>query len=553
MLGNLFTSAQKASSAQETIQDLEWVDTLSGMTELESLMAVKDRVAAIDFLTAKNLKNKVDELLGLDQDSYQKVKRVTHNYLVKLRNDKSLKHDVYVVAYEYQRQLYTAYTQVFEVFQTQKKLRFSAEKVNLILARYLNAVFMMAKWRYFDDQSMIVGVWKNVHKVIKVVEELAIMNRNIFLYSFQIKETSIASILKRGLMVDTLRKGNYSQLEIELTDRVLKIWSTNPLIVNTYKENRYHFFMALENDRGPERLRVKEKFAECCYWKTTRLIDLMEAYLCAVDIQKPVREFGLDKVAPVSVVVKLFKKLRVDWCVEGYSRQRRSEERSAKNTLLSISYGLNTIHRRLMQIQDTQQLATISDGSFTFELKTTTQSIDEKVTDGISTTADSESRWMVDESKSGFAIDFGRKVPDWVETGMLVGYSETGYKKTFNIAEIRSVRKQANGVFRAGFKKISHNAAALKVSTIERTSISEPVEGYFLDDGHPQTSYSNSFPGLLIDNDAMRTPKLLLPREQFKRNSTYNINLEGDNHEVQVGKLLSKHHDWILFEAILGE
>lgn len=554
MLGNIFTKRQKSLNGSDTYQDLEWIDTLSGMTELESLIAVKDQVAQVDFLNPRGMKNKINLVLDLDQQAYGKAKKVIHNYLIKLKNNKSMKHDVYVVAYEYHRQLYMAYSQILDVVQAHKNLKFSAEKMTLLLARFLNAVFMMSKWRYFDDQPTTHGVWNNVHKIIRIAENLALMNKSLFLYDFQIKETSIAAILKRGFMVDTLRKGNYSQLEIELTDRVLKIWSTNPLLVNTYKENRYHFFIALEKDRGPERLRVKEKFAECCYWRTTRLIDLMEAYLCAVDMHKPVREFGLEKIAPVSVVVKLFKKLRVDWCAEGYSRQRRSEERNKRNTLLNISYGLDAIHGRLKKLH-VQQLkdSTEEDAGFTFELKVATHQINEAPTSEELRTKEAESRWMVDESKSGFAIDYGRKIPDWVEPGMLVGYSETGYKKGFNLAEIRSVRKQSDGTYRAGFKKISYNAAALSVWVVEKTTVTQPVEGFFLDDGQLKTNISNSFPGLLIDNDARHTLKLLVPRKKFKRQHLYNIEIDGDRHEVTVGKLISKHNNWVLFEALLGD
>ena len=85
---------------------------------------------------------------------------------------------------------------------------------------------------------------------------------HLFLYDFQSKETSVAAILKRGFMMDTLQKGNFSRLQIQLTDQILKIWSTNPVFVNKYKQERHHFFIALESDRGPERIRAIEKFAE---------------------------------------------------------------------------------------------------------------------------------------------------------------------------------------------------------------------------------------------------------------------------------------------------
>ncbi|HSR02174.1 MAG TPA: hypothetical protein VLM20_05210, partial [Methylophilaceae bacterium] len=381
---------------------------------------------------------------------------------------------------------------------------------------------------------------------------LSILNKNLFLYSFQIKETSIATLLKRGFMVDTLHKGNYTQLEIELTDRILKIWATNPLIVNTFKPNRYHFFIQLEDDKGPERLRVQERFSNCRYWKTTRLIDLMEAYLCAVDMQKPLREFGLNKIARPAVIVKLFKKLRIDWCIEGYSRQRRSEKRNQKNSLINVSHTMPVIHERLMRIQAKQQENDAYRDSFTFELKVATHWPKQKSSVNQNASAlGNENWWRVDESVSGFGVDFGTEPAAWATVGTIVGYTEMGYKKGFNIAEIKSVRKLRKGTYRAGFKKISHNVTAVVLTIVDKNTVEQPVDGYYIDDGQDHLQHSTPFPGFLIDNDANLQPKLLIARKQFKRGKLYNINIEGDNHLVTAGKVLNKQRDWILFEALV--
>lgn len=551
MLSGFLDTVQKVLK-QGSDNNLDWLDTLEGMTDLDALITTKEQLAKIDFFFPKNLKDKVNLVLDADEQSYQKVKRVTYNYLIKLKDDKFLKEDVHIVVYEYLRQLYASYSQILDAYKAQAKVKLSPEQINLLLARYLNAAFMMSKWRYFDDQPAPHGVWDNVHKIIKIAEELSFLNKNLFLYSFQIKETSIASLLKRGFMVDTLHKGNYTQMEIELTDRILKVWSTNPLIVNTFKPNRYHFFIQLEDDKGPERLRVQERFSNCRYWKTMRLIDLMEAYLCAVDMQKPLREFGLDKIARPAVIVKLFRKLRIDWCIEGYSRQRRSEKRDQKNSLINVSHTISVIHDRLMRIQAKQQQNDADKDSFTFELKVamhrpaqTSSAKQEESALG------NENWWMVDESKSGFAVDFGSEPAAWAEIGGIVGYTEMGYQKSFNIAEIKSIRKLKSGSYRAGFKKISHNVVAVQMTTVEKTAVNQPVEGYYLDDGQDPLHHSSAFPGFLIDNDANLEPKLLIPRKKFMRGKTYNINIEGDDHLVTAGKVINKQRDWIIFEALL--
>lgn len=548
MLNNVFAKLQKPLLSQDSIQDVELLDGLSEMTELESLIAIKDQIKQIDFVNLRGLEKKVDLVLALDGSIYRKGKSVAYNYLIKL-NDDNLKHDAYVVAYEYYKQLYTAYSHIFSALETQKKLKLKPGTINLVLARYLNATFMMLKWRYFDKQSAIVGVWDTVHKVIRTAEKLAVMNKHFFLYDFQVKETSIAAILERGFMLDTLQQGHYSQLEIELTDRVLKIWSANPIIANTYKANQYHFFISLEKDNSPERLGPRPPLTECCYWSTSRLVDLMESYLCAADMHKTVTEFGLDAVAPVSKVVKLFKKLRVDWSAERYSRHRRGEERNKKSALLKMHYGIEAIHEHLILLQD-KQLQMSKGDDFTFELQAAMHGGELPVLDDIATAPDTESRWMVDESSSGFAVDFGRRVPNWVDAGMLVCYSESGYQTTFNIAEIRSVRKLASGAYRAGFKKISRNTTAVHLSRVEVTSISTAGGGYALDDGLMKRRSKDVFSGLLIDHDVMGKPKLLVPLAQFERDSTFNVLSGKESLEVKAGNIVSKHNNWVLFEAL---
>lgn len=542
MFDKLRQSIQKTLKHEGSSQDRDWLDTLAGMTDLDALIVVKDQLSKVDFFYPEELKAKIELVIAVDESAYGKVKRVTHNYLTRLNKNKSLKSDTHIVMLEYQRQLYASYSQILDAYKAQNNVKLSPEEINFLLARYLNAAFMLLKWHYFEDQPAPFGIWDNVHKIIKIAEDLAVLNKNFFLYNFQIKETSLATILKRGFMVDTLDKGNYSQLEIELTDRVLKIWSTNPLIVNTFKPNRYHFFIQLEAGKGPERLRVEERFSNCRYWKTTRLVDLMEAYLCAVDMHKPLNEFGLGGVARTAVIAALFKKLRKDWCVDGYSRQRRSEKRNQKNNLINVRHGVEDIHHKLMSIH-VQQKEKQTEDSFTFELnmgeEDGSQAISNKKPPSM---LGSENLWMVDESTSGFSVDLGQEVADWAEVGALVGYAEIGYTNAFNIAEIKSIRKLADESYRAGFMKISYNVAAVQVSLLENQSISQPSDGQ---------NDSDVFPGLLIDNDATHMPKVLMSVEHFMRGLSYNLNVDGDNHLVTAGKVINRQQGWVLFEALL--
>lgn len=554
MLTDVMHKIQSVFHHQESVQNLGWMDTLSEMGELEALLETQSQLAKIDFSDAKNLRTKIDLVLEIDKKTYRKVKKITHNYLTSMRINRDLESEILNSVYLYQRQLFVAYTQFLDFYLNQNKAKFSTEKINLILARLLNATFIMAKWRYFDDQPAPVGTWDNVHKVIKTAENLAIVNKNIFLYDFQIKETSIATLLKRGFMMDTLQKGNFTRLQVQLTEQVLKIWGTNPLIVNKYKQDRYQFFIALENDRGPERVRAIEKFAECRYWKSTRLADLIEAYLCAVDTGKSLEDFSLDKVAPASVMVKLFKKLRAEWCVEGYSRQRRKEVRNKNNKLLNVSHGLHEISQRLIALQLKKAPKAASDDNFSFELKVAMHRKNQLTSPKQLSTVGSENWWLVDESSGGFAVDLGKEVSNWVEAGKLVGYTSPEDKDVFFIAEIKSVRKQADGTYRAGLQLMADNGVALQISRVEKESPSEVVSGYFVDEENGNNIHFKTFEALLMKDDvddASTRMTLIMPRIEYKRRSQYRITIDGDDKVIEVGRVLSKQRDWICVDVLI--
>jgi hypothetical protein len=226
-------------------KNLEWMSDLTSMDELDVLGKVTTQLAQIQFSADKKLHADVGLLLEIDAKTYRTTTNVLRKYLTTLKLNKNVEEQVYTTTYSYYRQLCAAYTQFFDLYQAQNKIVFSAEKINLICCRYLNAVFTMTKWRYFDDQPAPNGTWKNVYKVIRCAENLAIMNTNLFLYDFHKKEMCIATLLKQGFMMDTLQKGNYSRIQIQLTEQVLKMWASNPLITTKNKDDKYQFLLIL--------------------------------------------------------------------------------------------------------------------------------------------------------------------------------------------------------------------------------------------------------------------------------------------------------------------
>lgn len=552
MLNTVVSKVQQALKPEEAYLPIDWVGGFSGATELESVIGAKDKLAKVDSLMKKDLKARIQVVLNLDEKICEKVQSLTHSYLTSLRNNDALKKSVETVVYEYLRRLYATYTLILDESLQKNKITLGTDEVNLILVRYLNALFLMAKWRYFDDQEAPLGVWNNVHKVIRLAEAQSIMNKNLFLYNFQKKETSIAAILKRGLMLDTLQKGSYNPLQIELTERVIKAWSSNPIISKRYEHKKYQFFIHLKGDRRPQRLRGAKGHPDFRYWKTERIVDLVENYLCAVETRKPLDKFKLGNMASIEEFVQLFKKLRVDWCMEGYKRQRRTERRNPNFNMLNVIHGVEEICLRVRRAQQPSPVAfAMTSNEVVGELSLMGQgTITEPFISDIDTLG-GESWAMLEESNTGFSVDLVQGISPWIKSGVLIGYSTKADKDQISIAEIKTVRKKANGSYRLGLLKISQAALSLRTSLLQKKTAFTPVEGYEVDDGGDGLFHSAEFLSLLVDEGEHKKSKLIVPKSLYKRAHRYQVTMNGEQHMLLAGEVVSKHHNWVCFEVVV--
>jgi hypothetical protein len=549
MLSAVKLKIQSTLYREDDVENLDWMNTLQEMDSLEALRKITERLAKIQFNSNISLEKRIDLVLEIDKLTYRKVSKSTHKYLSLFKLNRNLETDLYDVAYSYQRQLYLAYTQFLDFYEGQIQIQFKIEKMNLILARHLNATFAMAKLRYFDDQPAPSGTWANVCKVIKCAENLSIVNKNIFLYPHKKKETSIASILYRGFMLNILQKGNYNRLQIQLAEQILKMWANNPVITTAYKVDKYHFFINVESDRGPERIRSVEKFADYRFWRITGLVDNVESFLCAVDTQKSQEEFGLSKMASTSVLTALFKKLRVDWCVEGYERQRRKDSRDKRNKLINVSYGLEDICRRADAFNPALDRQPTHRDVRDFELKVALYHKNRTNPKATANVLGNENWWAIDESANGIGVDLGKTYSSWIEPGKLIAYTTSDDKDVLVIAEIKSVRKQANGNYRAGLEVHGKRAKTVQINRMNKRNLTQVVSGYYVNDGDDASSVQdNSYAALLLNQeDATETNSLslIIPRSEYKRGNRVKINLDGKDKIVEMGLPLMKQREWV--------
>lgn len=553
-LSSVKQKIQSIWQQQELQKTLLWLDSIGDLDDLEVIKLATMQLSKIKFDSADTLKMQIELALEIDRKIHQNVKSLTNRYLIVLKTKKALALDIHNAVYAYHRQLFMAYSQFLEAHQKHYEIGLEVEKTNLILCRQLNAIFAMAKWRYFDDQPAPIGTWQAVSRVINQAEAMEIVNQKLFLYDHFKQATSIAALLKQGFMMAVLNRSTYSSAEIQIISLILNVWATNPFIATQFQRDKYHFFININKDKGPERLRRLEKSGNYRFWKTTRLTDTIETYLCAVYLQKPLTEFGLDNIAPVNVLVALFKKLRVDWCAQGYHRQRRKESRRKEQASVTVSYGLQAICRRLAAAQEKQllQMATGADDAILLAAQRKNRQAPQTQFEGMF-----DQKWILaDESASGIAFDLGRELNEGVEPGKLIGYFSPEDASLFIIAEIKNLRKQANGVYRAGLEIISKRCVSVNVARLDQEKSTEVLSGYYVDDVEVDLENLSYFPSLLLQhNDDKKSHKtsLILPKNQYKRGGKYQLSAEGEAKTLVAGRLLIKHRDWVRVDVPVAQ
>lgn len=551
MLSDLITKFQLTSTKQKAAAESAWVTDLEHMDHIDALKLTIEKIPAQPLEAAKSAQRQADalikNLLFIDDSSCGRVQAITNNFMRVARDNKTLESRVIDVVYSYQRRLYLSYKALID-FIVKEKLNITVDQIHLLLTRAVNAAFLMAKWRYFQDQVAPVGSWTQIHELVRVVERLSLLHKNILLYENDEKAITLATLLVRGYMLDTLTKGSYSRQQIELTAQVLNKWLINPKIQNEFVQSEHTFLINLDLDKGPDRARGFSVLENCRFWKTDILVANIQTFLCDAETNKPLQRFNLNSVATATVLVGLFKKLVTEWVAVGYKRQRRRENRTPVSKLLNIHNGFDGICKKLAPNSHSIVKATPNKLDTTpFELRVAMHAPVKTTTTIYQKNPDAEAWLIVDESTNGLGASLGAEVGEWVEPGELIGFSSQENLQQFVIAEIRSVKKLPNGRYRVGVEVFNTKSEIALISKLGHDSVKEVADGYFVDFSNVEDNKQVGFSGLYLPTYSQheQTPMMIIPKSEYKAASQYLLNIGGDEKRVLVERAMSHRDDWV--------
>ena len=551
MLSDLMTKFQLTSTKHKAAAESAWITDLEHMEYIDALKLTIEKIPAQPVEANKSAQRQADvlikNLLLIDDSSYERVQAVTADFMRVARDNKVIESRVIDAVYSYQRRLYLSYKGLID-FIIKEKLNITVDQIHSILARTINAAFLMAKWRYFQDQLAPVGTWTQIYEIVKVVEGLSLLHKSILLYETDEKELTIATLLVRGYMLDTLTKGSYTRQQIELTAQVLNKWIINAKIQNQYVKSEHTFLINLDSDKGSDRARGFSVAKNSRFWKTDILVGSIQTYLCDAATNKPLQRFNLNSLATANVLVELFNKLLTEWIAVGYKRQRRHENRASVNKMLNIHRGFEGICKKLTpHSHSTTQIKANKLDATLFELRVAMHAAVTTTTTIYQKNPDAETWLIVDESPKGLGASLGAEVGEWVEPGKLVGFSSQENLQKFVIAEIKSVKKLPNGRYRVGLEVLNTQSKIAQISQLEHDSVKEVADGYFVDFSGMEGNQQAGFSGLYLPsyNQHEQAPMMIIPKSEYKPASQYLLNIGGDEQRVLIERAMSYRDDWV--------
>ena len=482
-------------------------------------------------------------LYELEASNQAKLNALISNLLPNIHVDRAQLTHVETLVYPYCRRLFLELMMLAEQMQADlAKGSFAHASYAAHLCRTLNAGLNICKWRYFDDQPAPSATWFNLHRLYQFAEDASVLYEPVRLAHVLTTKTDFASHYIAGLMLSTLQKSNYTAEELQISSTLLPRWFQGVAIEKGYVAEKHQYFMNLLADTGAERVRAKAELGDGRYWKTVDVVTKIETYLEAMRAKTLPKDSSVRAHGSVVTLYPLFKKLAQDWSVTHYRRQRRNTQRIKTEKKLLATYGLEQICDYLA----------LHEKAYSKDLKDKLTDVAEKSMNELAVTEYALSKMqalmVVDESQQGLGINLGAEKPEHLQVGHLIGCCNPATPVQFLVTEVKSVRKQKNGHYRAGLKIVSTQFMLVKLSKLEHKTV-ELSEGFYLQDAELiKTVHSDKLNCLFIyDHDGVQhsKPSVIIPSSEYEYRRHFSFLSDGEEKIIEIGAPITKQADWV--------
>lgn len=543
-----------------------WLADLKDLDDLAALQFstrhLTQLLNPVDTSETFTLAQQLDFIFALEALNQLRLEKLSAQ-LVNVENMKiELENSIFDACYNYCRQSYIFHLKLIEqAFSAPVNNKAKGEEIAyqpadntlvLLIARTLYAAFNMVKWRLFSQTNPPTKVWLQLNQLYKIAAQRSLLNSPYELFNLA-PSTTLAASFVQCWMLGQLAQASMQKYQVEITARILTTLLTRARISNQYTPEQYLFFIDLDKDIAAKRMRDAYASDSCRYWELDELEKQLAIAITVSDRGEIPQSLAFSKIDHAKKLNDTLIILVEEWKRVGYVRQRRKAIRQASSKTARVNAGIVDICNQVHQANQ------ISSG---LRLSRDGKTLDEHLmahttlrqNSNLTVNSGSLDTWIItDESLQGFGARVNKYANILARPNKLLGLMIDDDPSKVMIGMIRSVRPTQANQLRVGIEIISHHPKWVQLSQSRYQDNLDNFADTVLETGRinaKSTIAANDhglFAGIYLPIEAglSDTSMLLLPKTHYQANSQFNLNIDGETHQLLLEDPIESRDDWV--------
>jgi len=431
----------------------------------------------------------------------------------------------------------------------------------LIIARALYCATNMLKWRMFVQANAPTKMWLQIYTLYRIANQQALLNSPVALFNsvnadsiaqagFK-HQTTLSAYFVQICMLGHLAHANMHKLHLDIASKILNTWLTRAEISHRYSVKTHLFFIDCEKDAPAKRLRNFEPSEHCRYWELDELEKQITVAINTSDRGEIPQSLLNSKITHAQELHETLSILYAEWTKLNYSRQRRKEPRHATSKTAKVNAGIANI---CLQVRQANQLSSglrVSRDGKSFDeriLSHTTLSKANTLGSGLLINSATLDVWIVtDESNHGIGTRVNKYANILARPNKLVALIMDENPSQVIVGIIRGVKSTHANQLKVGIEVISHYPTWVQLSQISNNesfpnTVAE-TEAFKQSSGAEIGVFSGIY--IPIEAGLAKSSYLILPKINYRLNTTYAISIAGVPKRVKLGEIIESRDDWV--------
>lgn len=562
LLKQFFGSASLIKSNQHKA----WLADLKDLNDLTALQLstrhLTQLLNPVDTSETFTLSQQLDFIFELETINQLRLEKLSAQ-LAYVENMKvELENSIFDTCYNYCRQSYIFHLKLIEqAFSTQVNNARKGEEaayqptdstLALLIARALYTAFNMVKWRLFSQTSPPTKVWLQVNMLYKIAAQRSLLNSPYELFNLA-PSTTLAANFVQCWMLGELAQASMQKYQVEITARILTTLLTRVRISNQYTLEQYLFFIDLDKDIAAKRMRDAYASDSCRYWELDELEKQLQIAITVSDRGEIPQSLAFSKIDHAKKLNETLMVLIEEWKRVGYVRQRRKAVRQASSKTARVNAGIVDICNQVRQAgQISSGLKLSRDGSTLDERLMAHTTL--RQNSNLTVNSGSLDTWIItDESLHGYGTRVNKYANILARPDKLLGLMIDQDPTKITIGMIRSVKPTQANQLRVGIEIISHYPKWVQLSQLRQQDELDKFSDTILETSRINakstlTGAANGFfSGIYLPIEAgfSDTSMLILPKTHYSAHSQFNVNIDGETHQILLEDPIESRDDWV--------